>query len=49
MIHFIQKYYFTFRIASALKDSENYTRASGASGSVTRNRKTVVRMQSMLT
>ena len=37
-----------FRIAKALKDSESYSRASGGSGSISRNRKTVVRMQSKL-
>ena len=37
-----------FRIAKALKESENYSRGSTRKGNSSRNRRTVVRMQSEL-
>ena len=35
-----------FRIAKALKESENYSQGIANNGNTSRNRKTVVRMQS---
>ena len=41
-----EKSFIIFRIAKALKDTENYSRATSTNENVGSNRRTVVRMQS---
>ena len=47
-LHFVTHFYLNFRIAKAMRDSETYNRSATVGTAENRNRKTVVRIQSML-